>query len=171
MRSSDNPPLLATVVYPRRQSQVMLATKMTGIGVGYLNGWGGGVEEGESIEESAVREFKEETGGAEISVRALHFAGVINVKNRKLDGRVVECEVHIYTVSAWFGKINSTFEMRNPGWHNIHNLTRLNLVSGDKYWLPHFLQVRTVPLKAWLEYGPGQKELLSVPRIERYNPR
>lgn len=163
MQANGDPPLVATLVFPVQGNRIMLATKMRGVGVGYLNGWGGGVEPGESIHECAMREFKEETGGAEITpdilkADAFHCRGVVHFRNYKEDGRVVFCDVVVYTTSFWFGEIHSTEEMRSPAWHKVSNIPHLGLMPGDKFWLPKFIHGRN--MHAWVVYGPEQRELL-----------
>lgn len=159
MQANGDPPLVATLVFPCRGSRIMLATKMKGIGSGYLNGWGGGVEEGESVDECAVREFREETLGAEISIKNLRLKGVVHFKNHKKDGGVVNCDVYVYVVHTWSGEICSTEDMKDPVWYNIYELGRLHLMPGDKFWLQNF--IRGKKMRAWVEYAPGQKILLS----------
>ncbi len=44
---------------------------------GKLNGLGGGVEDGESYEEAMAREFREESGGAEIPLKGWRQFGVL----------------------------------------------------------------------------------------------
>src|SRR3989344_638818 len=83
---------LATLVYPVRDSEVLLATKTRKIGAGCLNGWGGGVDQGESIRASAAREFFEETGGAKVNENELEKIGIVHFKNHKSDGVVFEMD-------------------------------------------------------------------------------
>lgn len=158
MQANGDPPLVATLVFPRQDRKIMLATKMSGVGVGYLNGWGGGLEPGESIHQCAIREFREETGGAEIPPNALHCHGVVHFKNYREDGSWVDCDVYVYTTRIWFGQILSTEVMRSPEWHKTYNLSNLNLMPGDKFWLPLFITGRN--MHAWVTYGPGQRELV-----------
>jgi ADP-ribose pyrophosphatase YjhB (NUDIX family) len=158
MQPNGDPPVLATIVFPRMDSKIMLATKMRGVGVGYLNGWGGGVEQGESIHECVIRKFYEETGGAEIHASALHCHGVVHFRNFREDGTFLDCDVYVYTTRIWLGQIHSTEFMRNPEWHKIYNLEKLNLMPGDKFWLPLFITGRN--LQAWVTYIPGQRELI-----------
>ncbi len=165
MQANGDPPLVATLVFPRRGNNLMLATKMRGIGVGYLNGWGGGVEPGESIHECAMREFKEETGGATIPDEAVeqdvfNCVGVVHFANHKEDGRVVNCDVYVYVTQFWYGEIRSTEEMRSPRFHRVHSIPRLNLLPGDKFWLPQFLRGRN--MHAWVEQDHNYRLLSDV---------
>ena len=51
----------ATLVFLVRGEEVLLARKTRGIGEGRWNSYGGGIEEGESLECCAVRECKQES--------------------------------------------------------------------------------------------------------------
>ncbi len=169
MQANGDPPLVATLVLPYRRNKLWLATKMRGIGAGYLNGWGGGVEPGEQIHECAMREFKEETGGAIIPDDAIkagsnvfRCAGVVHFTNHQEDGRKVHCDVFVYVVSRWLGEIRSTEEMRSPGTHGVYNIRRLNVLPGDKIWFPKFIYGRD--MHAWVEQDHNY-QLLSEPVI------
>lgn len=150
--------LLATLVFPVRDGEVLLARKMRKIGQGFLNGWGGGVESGESIITSAVREFNEETGGAEVEEKDLEKVGVVHFKNNKADGTVFICVVHVFVVRNWTGNIVSTSEMDSPQWYSIKSLPEQELMLADRFWLPRMLKGETGIVHA--EYGPYQKTLI-----------
>lgn len=175
MQANGDPPLLATLVFPCRRDQVMLATKMTGIGVGYLNGWGGKVEPDESIHACALREFTEETGGARVTKFTIEQdrfrnVGVVHVSNHGEDGRISKAEVFVYVVREWVGDIVSTEAMRKPTFYNIQHIHKLHLLPGDKFWLPHFLTRRhngehRRNMHAWVEYMPGSICLASEPIV------
>jgi len=51
-----------TLILPMRDGRILLGMKKRGFGVGKLNGFGGKLNEGESIVEAAVRELEEEIG-------------------------------------------------------------------------------------------------------------
>lgn len=156
--------VLATLVFPVRKGEVLLAEKMRKIGKGSLNGWGGGVDLGESVLACAVREFFEETGGARIEEKDLERMGIVHFKNNKSDGTVFVCTVHIFTVSKWTGDIVSTDEMNNPKWHPLTDIVNLNLMLADHFWLPRMLQGEKGI--AWAEYGPFQQSLIGEVRFE-----
>lgn len=158
---------LATLVFPVRGSKVMLATKMGKIGAGYLNGWGGGVEIGETVLACAVREFEEEAGGTIVKEEDLVQVGIAHFKNNKSDGSVFTCTVHVFMVFKWQGEIVSTPEMANPSWHRIADLENQNLMLADKQWLPQMLI--GVKGTVYAEYGPHQKTLIGPVRFEIRN--
>jgi 8-oxo-dGTP pyrophosphatase MutT (NUDIX family) len=162
---------LATLVFPiryesrdtKQERQVMLATKVKKIGAGCLNGWGGGVEEGESLLKSAAREFGEETG-ASISSEDLEKIGIVHFTNHKSDGSVFVCTVHVYTVSKWNGEIHSTEEMDDPKWYTVDTIPFERLMLADLYWLPRMLNGEKGI--AWAEYGAYQKTLIGEVKFE-----
>ena len=149
---------LATLVYPVRDSEVLLATKTRKIGAGCLNGWGGGVDQGESIRASAAREFFEETGGAKVNENELEKIGIVHFKNHKSDGVVFVCIVHVYSTKKWTADIISTDEMKNPRWYLISQITQEKLMPADPFWLPRMLTGEKGI--AWAEYDPFQTTLI-----------
>ncbi len=172
-----DPPMVATLVFPCRRDQVMLATKMSGPGLGYLNGWGGKKKPDEEVLDCALREFTEETGGARISDLSLKMdrfrnVGVVHISKLVGKDSIPVMEVFVYVVGRLdvVGNIESTHEMRKPGFHSVHNIQRLHLLPGDKYWLPHFLArddkgAFRRNMHAWVEYLPGLVGLASEPVV------
>eukprot|EP01018_Ginkgo_biloba_P030580 Gb_40140 [translate_table: standard] len=55
-------PKLLTLAIVNKDGRVLLGLKKRGFGEGYYNGFGGKVEEGETIEEATARELEEESG-------------------------------------------------------------------------------------------------------------
>lgn len=149
---------LATLVFPVRDGKVLLGLKKKKIGAGRLNGWGGGVDPGETLRQCAVREFEEETGGVKISPTDLCKVGIVHFKNHKTDGSVFVCTVHMYTISTWTGEIRETEEMGPPQWYSISDLASENLCPADPYWMPRMLSGEKGI--AWAEFGPYQKDLI-----------
>ncbi len=125
--------IVTTLSYIKNNDQLVLALKKRGFGVGKWNGYGGKIVEGETIEESAIREVKEE---AEIEVTQIENRGVIdfswdNEKNLPI-------EIHVYEIIAYNGELVETEEMK-PQNFKIDNLPFAEMWDADKHWLPLFL--------------------------------
>jgi 8-oxo-dGTP pyrophosphatase MutT (NUDIX family) len=55
-------PKILTLCLTKEDGMILLGMKKRGFGEGRWNGFGGKVEEGETIVEAAIREMKEESG-------------------------------------------------------------------------------------------------------------
>ena len=55
-------PKVLTLLMIVRDGRVLLGLKKRGFGEGFLNGFGGKVEPGETVDEAALRELREEAG-------------------------------------------------------------------------------------------------------------
>ncbi len=58
----ERPTLQATLCIPLQVNEILLGMKKRGFGVGKYNGFGGKVISGETIEETTIRELREESG-------------------------------------------------------------------------------------------------------------
>jgi len=106
--------------------------KKRGFGEGRWNGFGGKVEEGETIIEAAIREMKEESG---LKVEELEEKGILLFKF--LDtGKFLE--VHVFDVLKYSGEMTETEEM-NPKWFNVEEIPFEKMWADDIYWMPLFL--------------------------------
>lgn len=113
--------------------KILLGMKKRGWGEGRWNGFGGKVEQGETIEESAKREILEECG---IMAKILEEKGVLEFTY--LDtGKIME--VHIFQILEYSGKIEETEEMK-PQWFEIIDIPFPQMWPDDLYWLPLFLK-------------------------------
>lgn len=107
--------------------------KKRGFGEGRWNGFGGKVEEGETIVEAAIREMKEESG---LMTEELEEKGVVTFEF--LDtGKLLE--VHIFNVLKYSGDMIETEEM-NPKWFNQDEIPFKEMWADDIYWIPLFLK-------------------------------
>ncbi|PIW69092.1 MAG: DNA mismatch repair protein MutT [Ignavibacteriales bacterium CG12_big_fil_rev_8_21_14_0_65_30_8] len=95
---------------------------------GKWNGLGGKLEKGESPEECAVRELKEEAG---LDVKNPTLKGIITFPD--FDG-VDDWYVFIFTITEYSGKIIDSPEGKLE-WISDDELTSLNLWKGDKIFL------------------------------------
>jgi len=119
-----------------RDDQILLAMKKRGFGAGKWNGYGGKPQEGEAIEETAIREMREEIGvGAKLSdlnkVATLRFYFKSTPEWNQ--------EVNIFTILTWEGEPLESEEMK-PAWFTRSKIPYESMWPDDKYWLPKVLE-------------------------------
>jgi mutator protein MutT len=120
-----------TLLFLRRDNQLLLAMKKRGFGASKWNGVGGKVEDGESYEQGAIRECQEEIGVTPLGLRAvgeLHF----------FDLPDVEHYCHVYTCDSWEGEPDETEEMA-PKWFDTTAIPYDQMWPDDEFWLPLLL--------------------------------
>lgn len=94
---------------------VLLGMKKRGFGAGRWNGFGGKVQKGETTEEAALREIKEEAG---ITVKRMEHRGIIDFEFK---GNPEILKVHIFKANEIEGKPQESEEMK-PMWFNINEI-------------------------------------------------
>jgi len=123
-----------TLCIIQNKDEILLGMKKRGFGEGRWNGFGGKIEEGESIEDAAYREVEEECG---ISVSALEKRGVLDFSFERAKDEVLE--VHIFTTETFDGEPAETEEMK-PKWFKKEEIPFDDMWPDDIYWLPLFLE-------------------------------
>ena len=113
--------------------RVLLGQKKRGLGAGRWNAPGGKVEEGESVEESAIREVQEEVA---VSVTDLEHRGVLDFCLH--DRNKVDIRCHVYVTEHFEGEPSDTEEM-NPQWFEHHEVPYDDMWDDDRVWLPEVL--------------------------------
>ena len=122
---------LYTLVFVKKHNLVLLGMKKRGFGKGKWNGYGGKVEENESVTIGAKRELKEESN-LDVDVEKLTHLGQINFENlTTCDARLV----HIFTVDDTCGTLRETEEMI-PGWFSRDDVPYEDMWPDSRYWLP-----------------------------------
>jgi 8-oxo-dGTP diphosphatase/2-hydroxy-dATP diphosphatase len=114
---------------------VLLGMKKRGFGVGRWNGFGGKLEEGETIEEALIREMEEE---ASVTPLAYEKVGILNFV---FQSEEKELEVHIFSVTAHEGEPVESEEMR-PQWFPWDNVPFDSMWADDQYWFPYLREGR-----------------------------
>jgi 8-oxo-dGTP diphosphatase/2-hydroxy-dATP diphosphatase len=126
-------PKILTLCLTREEGKILLGMKKRGFGEGRWNGFGGKVEEGETIIEAAIREMEEESG---LIAEELKEVGVTTFQF--LDtGKLLE--VHIFDVLKYRGEMIETEEM-SPKWFNLDEIPFEDMWADDIYWIPLFLK-------------------------------
>lgn len=119
-------------------TDVCLAMKKRGFGIGRYNGVGGKVELTESIEGGAIREAKEEIG---VDVLVLSLCATLNFTF--LDNSAWNQLVHVYLTDSWEGEPSEGEEM-NPKWFSVKDIPYTTMWPDDIYWLPSVLEGKLV---------------------------
>jgi 8-oxo-dGTP diphosphatase/2-hydroxy-dATP diphosphatase len=115
-----------------RDGEILLGMKKRGFGAGRWNGFGGKLDEGETVEAAARRELEEEAG---IVAGELKEAGVIDFT---FQSEPKELEVHIFRVDDFTGEPVETEEMK-PQWFPVDQIPYEQMWSDDIHWLPLLL--------------------------------
>jgi ADP-ribose pyrophosphatase YjhB (NUDIX family) len=139
---------VATIVFPLKGREVLLAKKTKKIGIGLWNGWGGAQEEGETIRQTAKREFEEESGLSALK-EDLEYCGIVTFHNQKADGRKFDVEVHMFLLRKWSGKIRPNPEMIEPTFWPISSLPFDQMMASDKDWLPFVIKGEWIIGDVW----------------------
>jgi len=179
MEKEEKTLVKATVCIPIKKDKIILAMKTRNIGIGCLNGAGGGVEEGETIVECAIRELEEEFG-LKAKMEDLEKVAIVDFHNEKSDGSIFVSQVHFFLVRKWyrvyfffikklFGKARETKDgaMIDPTFFDIDHLPYGNMMPADKAFFPLILKGKKVLVEA--HYTPFQKELKREVIIKEVN--
>ncbi|MCK4525105.1 MAG: 8-oxo-dGTP diphosphatase [Candidatus Andersenbacteria bacterium] len=123
---------ILTLCIIHQHPKILLGMKKRGHGEGKWNGFGGKVEEGETIEEAAIREMREESG---VEIKKMNKLGIAEFIYQDGSGNM---EVHIFYVKEFEGSPVESEEMK-PKWFHVDEIPYDQMWPDDKYWLPMFL--------------------------------
>ena len=123
---------ILTLCIIHQHPKILLGMKKRGHGEGKWNGFGGKVEKGETIEEGAIREMKEESG---VEIKKMNKLGILEFEYQDGSGNM---EVHIFYAKEFKGSPTESEEMK-PKWFDVNEIPYNQMWPDDKYWLPMFL--------------------------------
>jgi mutator protein MutT len=155
---------LTTLGFLRRGDEVLLALKKRKFGVGKWNGPGGKVEDGESVEESILREIQEEIA-VKVEKQDLQKHAELTFHFRSYPDWDQLC--HVFFIEKWKGEPVETEEMK-PEWFPISDIPYEKMWSDDIYWLPKVVAGKYVKASF---YFTGEGESLdehSVQEVEGF---
>jgi len=124
----------ATLVFIVRDGRVLLIRKKRGLGAGKINGPGGRLDPGETLEACAVREVEEE-----LRVTPLDLEQLGEHRFQFVDGYSIH--VFVYRAEALRGKPVETDEAI-PLWFPTDDLPFEEMWEDDPMWLPLVLEGR-----------------------------
>jgi 8-oxo-dGTP diphosphatase len=122
---------LATLVFVHKDGRLLLIRKKRGLGAGKINGPGGRLEEGESLEQCAVREIQEELV---ITPKELEWLG--EMRFQFVDGYAIH--VYIYRAADYEGTPTETPEAI-PIWVDDDKIPYEEMWEDDPLWVPLLL--------------------------------
>lgn len=122
----------ATLVFVFRGDELLLIDKKTGLGMGKINMPGGKIDPGETAEEGAIRECREEVG---ITVSNLEYCG--QHKFQFVDGYSIH--VWVYRTRDFEGEPYATPEAE-PMWVRQDQIPFDDMWEDDRYWLPMLIR-------------------------------
>ena len=131
----------------RRGDEVLLGLKKRGFGKGRVNGVGGKVEPGESVEAAAIRETEEEIG---VKVTKMEKVAEIAFDNLYYKGVPERNVMYCFIASEWEGEPIETDEIK-PEWIKIADLDYDKMWIDDRHWLPQVLADKKV--QAWFHFN------------------
>ena len=142
----EKPTIATNLCLIRKGEEILLAMKKRGFGAGKWNGYGGKVQPGETMEESLVREVREESGLTITNWRKVGFLTFDNVD------RIVEMD--IFETYSFSGELVETEEMA-PRWFLIHELPFDEMWASDPLWYPLYLE--GIPFEGSVVFDENQQ--------------
>ncbi len=125
-----------TILFLRKDDQILLAMKKRGFGDGLWNGVGGKQKNSETIEDTAIRECQEEIGVKPLDLEQVAKLNFYFAEN-KTGSRLIHYAA-VYVCSRWEGDPIETEEMR-PKWFNIKDVPYNKMWPDDTIWLPKII--------------------------------
>jgi 8-oxo-dGTP diphosphatase/2-hydroxy-dATP diphosphatase len=119
-------------------TELCLAMKKRGFGIGRWNGAGGKLEAGETFEEAAKRETFEEIGVMPDRLEKIAHLTFIFPNKPEWDNN---CSAYIS--ESWQGELVESEEMR-PEWFKVENLPFEKMWPDDSIWLPEVIEGKRV---------------------------
>ncbi len=152
---------LLTLCMLREGNRLLLGMKKRGFGEGWYNGFGGKLENNESLEEAAFREMEEESG---IITKTVEKKGILYFDF--IDSQE-HLEVHVFQIKEYEGEPTESEEMK-PEWFDVDKIPFDNMWPDDPYWLPLFLEGGF--FKGFFSFDKGHKMLShKVKKVDSLN--
>ncbi len=132
----------ATLVFPKKDTTVLLAKKVRKIGAGKWNAFGGKPELKDlSIRHTACRELFQESGkGISASPEDLQPKALIDFFLFQNTSNEPDWSVAIYVVENFSGKIKDTDEMVDATWFPIDSIPYDNMLPADRDFIPKIFE-------------------------------
>lgn len=135
------------------KDEVLLQKKRRGFGQGKWNGPGGKIDPGESKEECAVREIREETGIKVIELEEKAYLEFIFPRGQEDSNN----QTYVFVATKWQGEPEDKGE-GELRWYKTSKLPLDKMWDDDQYWLPQVLAGEKMRKRFYFdEYGKVYK--------------
>ena len=114
---------------------MLLGAKLRGFGQGKVVGFGGKIEDGETVEQAAVRELHEETGLRVAPGQLEEVAQLTFLFPARPDWDHL---VHVFLARGWSGEPVGSAEI-SAQWYDLDAIPYNQMWDDDRYWLPRVL--------------------------------
>ena len=136
----------ATLVFVLRGDEILLIDKKRGLGKGKVNGPGGKVDPGETVEQCAIRECQEELA---IEVSALEVL-VSTASSLSMATRFIV----LFTAPGSFIGTPTESPEAAPRWTRVDDIPYDLMWEDDRIWLPMMLAGKAFRAKWIFDEGP-----------------
>lgn len=121
-----------------KESQILLGLKKRGFGQGKWNGFGGKIQNNETIVRAACRELKEE---CDIDVKEPDLEQIALLQF-DFEGEDTEIEVNVFKTTYFEGEEKETEEMK-PQWFDFNDIPFTKMWIDDRIWFPYMFENKT----------------------------
>ncbi len=132
-----------TLMFLKRNDEVVIGFKKRGFGKDNYLGIGGKVEQGESKEEAVAREVREEIG---VEVQKLEYHGYLDFYFPEVIDESWNQRVHVFASSEWTGEPTETEEIK-PFFFKFDRIPYDKMWDDNKVWLPKVLSGEYVAME------------------------
>jgi len=126
----------ATLMFVVQNNRVLLIRKKRGLGAGKINGPGGKLDAGETIQQCAHREIYEE-----LNVQVNDSVNAGRLRFQFVDGYSID--VQVFLTNSFEGTPTETDEAV-PLWFAVSDIPYDEMWADDRIWLPRVLTGETV---------------------------
>ncbi len=138
----------SVVFIKNEKDEILLGIHRRGPFVGKLNGFGGKLEPGETLVESAYREVQEETGLEIINYQ--HVANIYSALGEK------QLLIAVLLCNNWSGTpLSETAEMQDIQWYRQNDIPLEQMLPDNQQWLLRVLNGEELTIE--LSFGDDLK--------------
>ncbi len=138
---------ITTTTFLRKDNKILLAVKKRGFGVGKIMGVGGKQEADELIEDTAIREVKEEIG---VHITKIERMATVIFDDLYYKDAPERVPMYVFIATEWEGEPSESDEVK-PEWYALSDIPYEKMWSDALVYLPRIL--RGEKFEAYFRYN------------------